>query len=119
MTGITEIEKTLLSLPVSERVWLAQSLLDSLPPLQGEMSQEAEWAEARADLAASLRAGWAILAKGGTAVDAVEAAVRVMEDSVHFNAGYGAAFNAEGDQVLIEVLVEAMVTGRPEVGVGA
>jgi beta-aspartyl-peptidase (threonine type) len=66
---------------------------------KSEMS-EAEWAEARADLAASLRAGWAILSQGGTAVDAVEAAVRVMEDSVHFNAGYGAAFNAEGEHEL-------------------
>ncbi|PTM39968.1 isoaspartyl peptidase/L-asparaginase [Bosea sp. 124] len=61
---------------------------------------EAEWAGARADLAASLRAGWAILAKGGAAVDAVEAAVRVMEDSAHFNAGHGAAFNAEGEHEL-------------------
>lgn len=61
---------------------------------------DAEWAQARADLAASLRAGWAILAKGGTAVDAVEAAVRVMEDSPHFNAGHGAAFNADGEHEL-------------------
>jgi beta-aspartyl-peptidase (threonine type) len=61
---------------------------------------DAEWAEARADLAASLRAGWAILAKGGSAVDAVEAAVRVMEDSPQFNAGHGAAFNADGEHEL-------------------
>lgn len=61
---------------------------------------DAEWAQARADLAASLRAGWAILAKGGPAVDAVEAAVRVMEDSPHFNAGHGAAFNTDGEHEL-------------------
>lgn len=66
---------------------------------KSEMS-EAEWSEAKAHLAASLRAGWAILSKGGSAVDAVEAAVRVMEDSVHFNAGHGAAFNAEGEHEL-------------------
>jgi beta-aspartyl-peptidase (threonine type) len=66
---------------------------------KSEMS-EAEWAQARADLAASLRAGWAILAKGGSAVDAVEAAVRVMEDSPHFNAGHGSAFNTEGEHEL-------------------
>lgn len=66
---------------------------------KSEMS-EAEWADARADLASSLRAGWAILAKGGSSVDAVEAAVRVMEDSQHFNAGYGAAFNADGEHEL-------------------
>jgi beta-aspartyl-peptidase (threonine type) len=61
---------------------------------------DGEWAQARADLATSLRAGWAILSKGGAAVDAVEAAVRVMEDSAHFNAGHGAAFNADGDHEL-------------------
>ncbi len=61
---------------------------------------ETEWSEAKAHLAASLRAGWAVLTKDGTAVDAVEAAVRVMEDSPHFNAGHGAAFNAEGEHEL-------------------
>lgn len=57
---------------------------------------EAEWAAARADLAASLRAGWAVLQRGGPAVEAVEAAVVVMEDSPQFNAGHGAALNADG-----------------------
>lgn len=61
---------------------------------------DAEWAEAKADLAKSLRAGWRILAKGGSAVDAVEAAVLVMEDSIHFNAGRGSAFNADGEHEL-------------------
>jgi len=57
---------------------------------------EAEWAAARADLAAALRAGWRVLAAGGSAVDAVEAAVVVMEDSPQFNAGHGAALTASG-----------------------
>ena len=61
---------------------------------------EAEWAQARSDLASALRAGWAILSKGGASVDAVEAAVRVMEDSPHFNAGHGSAFNTEGEHEL-------------------
>lgn len=61
---------------------------------------EAEWAQARSDLASALRTGWAILSKGGAAVDAVEAAVRVMEDSPHFNAGHGSAFNTEGEHEL-------------------
>ncbi|WP_089177538.1 isoaspartyl peptidase/L-asparaginase [Bosea sp. AS-1] len=61
---------------------------------------EAEWAQARSDLASALRAGWTILSKGGPAVDAVEAAVRVMEDSPLFNAGHGAAFNADGEHEL-------------------
>src|SRR5215216_4429065 len=45
---------------------------------------------------AALEAGWAILVGGGNACDAVEAAIRVMEDDQTFNAGYGAALNADG-----------------------
>jgi beta-aspartyl-peptidase (threonine type) len=59
-----------------------------------------EWAEARQDLAQALKAGWLILADGGRALDAVEAAVVVLEDSVHFNAGYGAALNRAGNHEL-------------------
>ncbi len=59
-----------------------------------------EWAAARADLAASLRAGWAVLEAGGSALDAVEAAVVVMEDSPHFNAGFGAALNENAEHEL-------------------
>jgi len=59
------------------------------------MSAE-DWAEARRDLAEALRAGYAVLKAGGRAVDAVEAAVVVMEDSPHFNAGHGAALNENG-----------------------
>ncbi len=57
---------------------------------------EAEWDAARRDLAVSLRAGWSELSAGGSALDAVEAAVVVMEDSEHFNAGRGAALNTAG-----------------------
>lgn len=35
----------------------------------------------------SAKAGFEILQKGGSALDAVEAAVRVMEDDEYFNAG--------------------------------
>jgi len=57
---------------------------------------EAEWAAARADLGRALVAGHRILAAGGHALDAVAAAVVVMEDSPHFNAGHGAAMNENG-----------------------
>jgi len=49
-----------------------------------------------AELARALDVGHAILATGGTALDAVEAAVTVLEDSPHFNAGRGSVFTAEG-----------------------
>jgi beta-aspartyl-peptidase (threonine type) len=50
----------------------------------------------RAGLAAALDAGGDILRGGGSALDAVEAAVRVMEDDPVFNAGRGSVFTAEG-----------------------
>lgn len=61
---------------------------------------EEEWAAARADLHRSLQAGWAVLDTGGSALDAVQAAVVVMENSPHFNAGYGAALNTDGEHEL-------------------
>lgn len=65
--------------------------------LAPELMSEAEWAETRQHLGDSLRAAWAILSAGGSALDAVEAAVVVMEDSRHFNAGYGAALTENGE----------------------
>src|SRR5690606_16823095 len=47
-------------------------------------------------LQAALAAGYAVLEKGGTSLDAVETAVRIMEDSPLFNAGRGAVFTADG-----------------------
>jgi len=42
-------------------------------------------------------AGWRILQAGGSALDAVEAAVRVLEDDPHFNAGRGSSLTTEGN----------------------
>lgn len=41
-------------------------------------------------------AGWQCLLSGASALDAVEAAVRVLEDDPHFDAGRGSFFNREG-----------------------
>ena len=51
---------------------------------------------ARTGLAAAIAAGAAVLAGGGAAIDAVEAAVRVLEDDPHFNAGRGAVLTHAG-----------------------
>jgi beta-aspartyl-peptidase (threonine type) len=50
----------------------------------------------RAALAEALEAGRRVLAGGGASLDAVTAAIRVMEDSPLFNAGKGAVFTSEG-----------------------
>jgi beta-aspartyl-peptidase (threonine type) len=57
-------------------------------------------AEFRAGLGDSLAAGWAVLAKGGAARDAVVEAVAAMEDDPNFNAGHGAVFNEAGGHEL-------------------
>jgi L-asparaginase / beta-aspartyl-peptidase len=54
----------------------------------------------RAALNQALDAGSKILSSGGDALDAVEAAVRVLEDDPNFNAGRGAVFTWEGTHEL-------------------
>lgn len=60
----------------------------------------------RAGLDAALQAGGAVLGKGGTALDAVAAAVRVLEDNPLFNAGRGAVFTAEGRNELDAAIMD-------------
>jgi len=50
----------------------------------------------RAGLEAALDGGFALLERGGSALDAVTAAVRVLEDDPCFNAGHGAALTRDG-----------------------
>jgi L-asparaginase / beta-aspartyl-peptidase len=52
--------------------------------------------EYRAGLESALTAGYEILKRGGSSVDATEAAVRVLEDDPHFNAGKGSVFTSAG-----------------------
>jgi beta-aspartyl-peptidase (threonine type) len=71
------------------------------------MTPERE-AEYRAKLKDALDAGYAVLDRGGPALDAVIAAVTILEDSPLFNAGKGAVFNADG----ICELDAAIMNGR-------
>lgn len=50
----------------------------------------------RAGLAKATETGAAVLNRGGSSLDAVEAAIRVLEDDPLFNAGHGAVFAADG-----------------------
>ncbi len=85
---------------------LAMAIHGGCGALDPALLTPTEWAEVRAHLARSLRAGWAVIARGGRSVDAVEAAVVVMEDSPHFNAGRGAALNADGFHELDAAIME-------------
>jgi len=63
--------------------------------LKKNMTPEKE-AGIREAMNAALNAGEAVLKAGGSAADAVEATIWVMEDSPHFNAGKGAVFTNAG-----------------------
>lgn len=63
--------------------------------LKKNMTPERE-AKYRGKLSEALETGYEILKNGGSSVDAVEATIRVMEDSPLFNAGKGAVFTNQG-----------------------
>ncbi|MCB1056158.1 MAG: isoaspartyl peptidase/L-asparaginase [Acidobacteria bacterium] len=60
----------------------------------------------RASLEAALDLGSGILADGGTALDAVEAVIRTLEDDPLFNAGRGAVFTNEGTNELDAAIMD-------------
>lgn len=60
----------------------------------------------RQKLAEALTAGYRILEKGGSSLDAVEAAIKIMEDSPLFNSGKGAVFTGEGTNELDASIME-------------
>jgi beta-aspartyl-peptidase (threonine type) len=66
---------------------------------RGSMTPELENAY-RSTIDEALRAGHQVLSDGGSSVDAVVAAIVVLEDSPLFNSGKGAVFTAEGTNSL-------------------
>ena len=64
--------------------------------LKSRMTAELE-SQYRGGLQAALDAGWKILHGGGTALDAVEAAVVELENIALFNAGKGSVFTHDGN----------------------
>lgn len=65
--------------------------------LKKNMTDERE-AAYRNGLQQALNAGYDLLEKGGSALDAVVAATKVMEDDILFNAGRGSVFAKDGSQ---------------------
>lgn len=62
--------------------------------------------DCRAGIRHALEAGREILARGGAAMDAVEAAIVVLEDDVTFDAGTGAHLNRDGRVQLDAILMD-------------
>jgi len=73
--------------------------------LKEEMTNELESAYLEG-LQDALTAGYAVLAEGGTAVNAVKAAIVVLEDNILFNAGRGSVFTKKGVQEMDAAIMD-------------
>jgi len=84
----------------------------------GNLSEEVVGAELdsqyRASLTLAVKLGKKILDEGGTALDAVESVIRMLEDNPLFNAGKGAAFTHDGNNEL-----DASIMDGSNLGAGA
>ncbi len=76
----------------------------------------AERSQYEAALHEALDAGWRVLADGGSALDAVTAAILPMEDSPLFNAGRGAVFTADGRNELDASIMDGATRAAGAVG---
>ncbi len=82
----------------------------------GDLTPQQE-TEIKAALSAALRAGHARLQSGAAALDAVTAAITVLEDDPHFNAGRGAVFTHDGRNELDTSIMDG-ATGRAGAAAG-
>lgn len=62
--------------------------------------------QCRAGIRRALEAGWKILSSGGTATDAVESSIVILEDDPTFDAGFGAHLNTEGRVQLDAIIMD-------------
>ena len=62
--------------------------------------------DCRAGIRRALEAGWKILSCGGTATDAVESSIVILEDDPAFDAGFGAHLNTEGRVQLDAIIMD-------------
>jgi beta-aspartyl-peptidase (threonine type) len=72
---------------------------------RSSMTPEAE-AKYRAGITEAINSAAAVLDKGGSSTDAVEAAIKLLEDNPMFNAGRGAVFAADGTNQLDAAIMD-------------
>jgi len=75
-------------------------------PIPAQALSHARDKQFRESLQTALDAGYQILERGGASLDAVTAAVRVLEDDPLFNAGHGAALTRDGAAELDAAVME-------------
>src|SRR5437764_1167133 len=72
--------------------------------------------EYRAGLERALAAGYEILKRGGSSLDATEAAVRVLEDDPRFNAGRGSVFTSAGTNEMDAAIMDGRTLAAGAIG---
>jgi beta-aspartyl-peptidase (threonine type) len=82
---------------------------------RSKMTPEKE-SEYRAGLERALAAGYEILKRGGSSLDATEAAVRVLEDDPHFNAGRGSVFTSAGTNEMDASIMDGKTVNAGAIG---
>ncbi|MGB0840080.1 MAG: isoaspartyl peptidase/L-asparaginase family protein [Chitinophagales bacterium] len=83
--------------------------------LKKNMTPETE-AAYRAKLTEALEKGYELLSQGESSVDAIEAAIHILEDSPLFNAGKGAVFTNEGTNELDASIMDGKTLNAGAVG---
>src|SRR5213080_2345811 len=83
---------------------------------RSKMTPEKEH-EYRAGVERALRAGYEILKRGGSSLDATESAVRVLEADPHFNAGKGSVFTSDGTNEMDAAIMDGKTLAAGAVAV--
>ncbi len=96
--------------PMAEKKWTLVIHGGAGSMVRGKLLPEKDSA-ARAGLNRALEAGSAVLENGGSAMDAVSAAIMVMEDDENFNAGKGAVFTYKGVNELDASIMDGTTMG--------